>query len=82
MIQKIFTINASLDARDIALFVQAASKYNCRIELSADNKTINAKSFMGLISLGNLDGQNVTLLIGGADEEQAVAELYNFLTVV
>ncbi|MDR3239740.1 MAG: HPr family phosphocarrier protein [Clostridiales bacterium] len=73
---------ASLEARPAALFVQKASQFASSIHLCVDDKIINAKSIMGVISLGLLDGQGVTIKAEGADEEQAIQELEKFLTAV
>jgi len=80
MVEYTMTVAASLEARPAALFVQTASKFTSHIDVRIDNKTVNAKSIMGMISLGILDGQTVTLIASGADEQQAVDELKNFLT--
>jgi len=82
MTQKNFTIHTSLESRNTALFVQVASKYKSHIQLRLDHKIVNAKSIMGLVSLGVLDGQNITLMADGTDAEQAIVELYNFFMAV
>ena len=82
MIERNIQVLASLEARPAALFVQTASQFASSIYLSINNKTINAKSIMGVISLGVLDGQNVTIIAEGQDEEQAVDKLERFLSAV
>ncbi|MDR1559916.1 MAG: HPr family phosphocarrier protein [Clostridiales bacterium] len=82
MIERNIQVLASLEARPAALFVQTASQFASSIHLCMDNKTINAKSIMGVISLGVLDGQNVTIIAEGQDEEQAVDKLERFLSAV
>ena len=72
---------ASLESRPAAMFVQTASKFASRIQVKIENKTVNAKSIMGIISLGILDGQEVTITADGDDARQAVSELANFLTI-
>lgn len=76
--QKVLAVSA-LEARPAALFVQTASKFSSNIKVKVDNKVVNAKSIMGIISLGILAGQNVTLIIDGDDEMVAVEELKTFL---
>lgn len=73
-------VSSGLEARPAALFVQAASKFSSNIKVEIDNKKANAKSIMGVISLGILDGQNVTIIADGTDEAEAVKELEEFLT--
>jgi phosphotransferase system HPr (HPr) family protein len=80
MIQRSIQVSASLDARPAALFVQTASQFASSIHLAIENKKINAKSIMGVISLGVLDGQNVTISAEGKDEAQAVDRLEKFLS--
>jgi len=82
MIERNIQVLANLEARPAALFVQTASRFTSSIYLRMDNKTINAKSIMGVISLGVLDGQNVTIVAEGLDEEQAVDQLEKFLSAV
>jgi Phosphotransferase System HPr (HPr) Family len=45
-----------LHARPAALFVQEASKYKCDIKVEKDGKQVNAKSIMGILSLGVSQG--------------------------
>lgn len=82
MIERTVKVETSLEARPAALFVQAASKFTSSILVRIENKTVNAKSIMGMISLGILDGQTVTIAADGADEQQAVNELYRFFSAV
>ena len=82
MIERNIQVLASLEARPAALFVQTASQFASSIYLKMDDKTINAKSIMGVISLGVLDSQNVTIIAEGQDEEQAVDKLERFLSAV
>ena len=57
MTQKSITIKASLDARQAAYFVQTAGKFESEIQVSVDEKRINAKSIMGTIALNMQEGQ-------------------------
>jgi len=82
MIERSIQVLESLEARPAALFVQTASQFSSSIYLKIDNKMVNAKSIMGVISLGVLDSQNVTIIAEGQDEEQAVDRLERFLSAV
>lgn len=73
-------VDTSLEARPAALFVQTASKYASQIYVRIDNKTVNAKSIMGMISLGIVEGQTVTIAANGDDEDAAVKDLKRFFT--
>ena len=75
MYKRTLTVQSSLEARPAALFVQSASKFSCSIYVNVDDKTVNGKSIMGMISLGILDGQTITISAEGEDEERAVEEL-------
>ena len=67
------------EARPVALLVQEASKYDSTIYFQCDGKRVNAKSIMGMMSLGLDSGEKVTVIAEGSDEEKAVAEIENFL---
>ena len=79
MIEQKLAISTNFEARPAALFVQIANKFKSNIYVVINNKTINAKSIMGMISLGVLDGQTITIVAEGSDEELAVNELKDFL---
>jgi len=66
------------DDRNAALLVQTASSYNSRIHVTFMNKTVNAKSIMGVMTLPLEDGDNVTIQAEGNDEEKAVIALARF----
>lgn len=80
MKEKKITITALIEAREVAMIVQTASQFSSSIKMIIDDKKVNAKSIMGLIALGGLDGKEVTICAEGDDEEEAVKELANFLT--
>jgi len=50
-------IASGLEARPVALFVQVASQFQSSIYVSMQNKKVNAKSIMGMMSLGILEGK-------------------------
>ena len=79
MVERNVQVISSLEARPAALFVQTASQFACSIYLRMNNKTINAKSIMGVISLGDLKSQNVTIIADGQDEGQAADTLEKLL---
>lgn len=67
-----------LDARPVALLVQEASKYESNIYIEVDDKRINAKSIMGMMSLGLCAGEELTVAAEGADEQTAVDNIEKF----
>ena len=82
MIQKDIKIKLSggLEARPVAVLVQVASQYDSTVYLQIDNKKVNAKSIMGMMSLGLNSGEDVTVLIDGADEKEALESIEKYLS--
>lgn len=81
MKKKIFTVELpdGLEARPAAMLVQVASQYDSRIYLESGSKRVNAKSIMGMMTLGLIAGQSITVEADGADEDQAVSEIEKYL---
>ena len=69
-----------LDARPVALLVQEASKYESNIYIEVDDKRINAKSIMGMMTLGLDAGEEITLSANGEDEEAAMSSIEQYLS--
>lgn len=67
-----------LDGRPIALLVQEASQYTSKVYIKVDEKSINAKSIMGMMSLSLSQGEEVTILTDGEDEEKAAEGIKTF----
>lgn len=84
MIKKPVTVktNEGLEARPIALLVQEASQYNSQVFIEVDDKKINAKSIMGMMSLSIQSGEELTVVTEGADEEAAAKGIEEFLSQV
>ena len=68
-----------LEARPAALFVQIASKFESHISVIVSDKQVNAKSIMGMMSLGAIKGQVIEISATGEDEQEAVDALIEFL---
>ena len=64
-----------LHARPATFFIQKANEYKSSIWIEKDEKKVNAKSLLGVLSLGVAKGTSVTIIAEGSDEEQAVEEL-------
>ncbi|AIZ61611.1 HPr family phosphocarrier protein [Bacillus safensis] len=81
MVEKTVTIQlkTGLQARPAALFVQEANRFGADIFLEKDGKKVNAKSIMGLMSLAISSGVTVTLIADGADEQEAIEALTDFI---
>ena len=74
MIKKPVTLKLrkGLEARPIALLVQEANQYSSRVYIEVDNKKINAKSIMGMMSLQLGNGEELVVIADGADEAEAI----------
>ncbi len=82
MIRRDITIELAkgLEARPVAIFVQVASQFDCSIIVEYRDKRVNAKSIMGMMSLGIAQGEKVTVVADGPDEKDAVAGIEKYLT--
>ncbi len=81
MIKKTVTIQANMDmeARPIAHLVQEASQYSSKVYIELDEKKINAKSIMGMMSLKLTKGTNLVVVADGEDESNAIEGVEAFL---
>ena len=80
MVRKTITVQltAGLEARPIAMLVQVASQYESKIYVETGTKRVNAKSIMGMMTLGISVGEEITVTADGADEETAIAEIERY----
>lgn len=69
-----------LKARHIALLVQEASKYESSIYIQIGARKVNAKSIMGMMTLGMDLSENLEISAEGTDEETALDGITGFLT--
>ena len=71
------TVNneVGLHARPATFFIQKANEYKCSIWVEKDERRVNAKSLLGVLSLGIVKGTTITLMADGADEKEAVTAL-------
>ena len=83
MIRKEITIELSkgLEARPVAVFVQVASQFDCSVFVEYREKKVNAKSIMGMMSLGIAQGEKVVVIADGSDEKEAITSIEKYLTV-
>ncbi|MGN0374559.1 MAG: HPr family phosphocarrier protein [Butyrivibrio sp.] len=82
MIKKNMTIQipTGLEARPVAVFVQVASQFESSIYVEVGSKRVNAKSIMGMMTLGLDLGEEVIVTANGQDEEAAIAEIEKYLS--
>jgi Phosphotransferase System HPr (HPr) Family len=72
--------NVGLHARPATFFIQKANSYKSSIWVEKEDRRVNAKSLLGVLSLGIVKGMTITLIADGADEAEALeglAELIN-----
>ncbi len=72
-------ISASREERIIAELVQLANQFKSEIHIETENKIINAKSIMGMMTLQLVSGVSLEVSADGADEEQAIKSLTDYL---
>ena len=77
MITKEVVINnqVGLHARPATFFIQKANEFKSSIWVEKEERRVNAKSLLGVLSLGIVKGTVVTLIADGADEDEAIATL-------
>ena len=77
MISKEVTINnqVGLHARPATFFIQKANEFKSSIWVEKEERRVNAKSLLGVLSLGIVKGTVITLIADGADEEEAINTL-------
>ena len=66
---------SGLHNKQATYFVQKANEFESSIYLESENRKMNAKSLLGIMSLGIVTGMTVTLSAVGADAENAVSAL-------
>ena len=77
MVTQEVTINneVGLHARPATFFIQKANEFKSGIWVGKDERRVNAKSLLGVLSLGITKGTTITLLADGSDEKEAIAAL-------
>lgn len=71
------TVNneVGLHARPATFFIQKANEFKSGIWVEKEDRRVNAKSLLGVLSLGIVKGTTITLIADGADEKEAVEAL-------
>ena len=73
------SLTDSMETRPIAMLVQIASNFRSSVFIATEDKKINAKSIMGMMSLRLVSGSNVEVIAEGEDEDKALVEVKRFL---
>lgn len=76
----VIKLKNGLEARPVAMLVQVASQYESTIYIQSGDKKVNAKSIMGMMSLGLDTGEELLVTAEGTDEEVAVDGIEKFLS--
>lgn len=81
MITKNMTVELKkgTEVTPIAFLVQVASQFESSIYIEYDNKKINAKSIMGMMTVNLSDGKEVSISADGKDETEAIDKIEEYL---
>ena len=71
--------SSGLHARPATFFIQKANSYKCSIWVEKEDCRVNAKSLLGVLSLGIVKGTTITLIADGNDENEAVSGLVDLV---
>ena len=67
--------HVGLHARPATFFIQKANEFKSSIWVEKEERRVNAKSLLGVLSLGIVGGTSIKVSADGADEQQAVESL-------
>ncbi|MBQ7153540.1 MAG: HPr family phosphocarrier protein [Clostridia bacterium] len=73
------TNSVGLHARPATFFIQKANTYKSSIWVEKGNRRVNAKSLLGVLSLGIANGATITLIADGQDEQDALDGLTDLI---
>ena len=73
-------IPSGLAARPVAMLVQVASQYESKIYVEDGEKKVNAKSIMGMMTLGLATGESIIVSAEGSDEQAAIENIEKYLS--
>ena len=81
MVSKEIVINnqVGLHARPATFFIQKANEFKSSIWVEKEDRRVNAKSLLGVLSLGIVKGTQVNLIADGNDENEAIECLSNLI---
>lgn len=80
--KEVVTVNvkANTDVSPVAMLVQLASRFESEIYIEDGSKRFNAKSIMGMMTLGLEEGKELSLMVSGTDESEAIKEIAHYLS--
>ena len=68
-----------LRARPATFFIQKANEFKCSIQVEREERRVNAKGLLGVLSLGIVKGTKILLIADGADENEAINALVELI---
>ncbi len=71
--------SVGLHARPATFFIQKANSFKSSISVEREDRRVNAKSLLGVLSLGIVNGMQITLVADGPDEEEAIEALTDLI---
>lgn len=81
MKKKVINIQMKDDQdRPIAMLVQVASQFESKVHIESGDKFVNAKSIMGMMTLAIVNGEQITVVADGSDEDKAIESIEEYLT--
>ena len=82
MVSKEVVVNnqVGLHARPATFFIQKANEFKCGIWVEKDERRVNAKSLLGVLSLGIVKGTKITIVADGNEEDEAVEALSDLIS--
>ena len=73
------TNTIGLHARPATFFIQKANAYKCTVWVEKEDRKVNAKSLLGVLSLGIAQGMTIKLIADGSDENEALEGLESLI---
>lgn len=74
-IEAVIQNQVGLHAKPATFFIQKANEFRCSIWVEKEERRVNAKSLLGVLSLGIVGGTKIKIIADGADETEALAGL-------
>ena len=78
--QVVINNQVGLRARPATFFTQKANEFKCSVWIEKEERRVNAKSLLGVLSLGIVKGSSINIVADGDDEEQAVETLCELIS--
>ena len=73
-------LDSGLETRPVAILVQMASQFQSEVYIESENRRVNAKSIMGMMTLGLMNGHSIVVTADGKDEEQAIEGIEKYVS--